>query len=158
MSFVRTRVLDPLLTLLKQGMSPQRLAWSLALGIVIGVFPVIGTTTLLCTAAALALRLNIGAMQLANYLVFSLQVAMILPWIRLGEQLLGALAGGITPSDFVATLQASPWTAISRLRDVALCAITAWALAAPLLAVALYFALLPALRALARSRAGSWMS
>ena len=143
MSFFRTRVLDPLLTLLKQGTSPSRLAWSLALGVVIGVFPVIGATTLLCTAAALALRLNIGAMQLANYLVFSLQVAMILPWIRLGERLLGAAPEEITLSGLVPSL---------------LRAIVAWALAAPLLAVTLYFALLPLLRALARSRAGSWMS
>jgi hypothetical protein len=124
-------------------MSPRRLAWSLALGIVIGVFPVIGATTLMCAAAALALRLNIGAMQLANYLVFSLQVVMILPWIRMGERLLGTVPDGITLSGLVPSL---------------LRAIAAWALAAPILAVAFYFALLPVFRALARTRAGSWMS
>src|SRR5579872_6178647 len=84
------RVVEPLLSLLRQGLSPERLALSVALGIALGVFPVLGTTTLLCGLAAILFRLNVPAMQLVNYLVFSLQLALLIPFIRLGELLYGA--------------------------------------------------------------------
>ena len=61
------RVVDPLLSLLRQGLSPERLALSVAVGIALGVLPVLGTTTLLCTLAAILFRLNVPAMQLVNY-------------------------------------------------------------------------------------------
>jgi uncharacterized protein (DUF2062 family) len=54
----RRRVLDPLVDLLAQGLTPERLALSLAVGLVLGLFPVVGLTTLLCLAAGFAFRLN----------------------------------------------------------------------------------------------------
>jgi uncharacterized protein (DUF2062 family) len=48
------RIVDPIVTLLKQGITPESIALSLACGTIIGVFPVFGTTIVLCTAAALA--------------------------------------------------------------------------------------------------------
>jgi hypothetical protein len=59
--FWRRRVLDALVGLLAQGLTPERLAVSL----VLGLFPVVGVTTLLCLAAGFAFRLNHVALQLA---------------------------------------------------------------------------------------------
>ncbi len=72
---------------LRQGISPQRLALTLSLGFAIGCIPVVGIPTLICAALALALRLNLPAIQAANYLVMPLQVALILPFVRLGGRL-----------------------------------------------------------------------
>ena len=55
------KILDPLLALLKQGMSPNRLALCVALGIVIGNIPILGVSTLICAAIALVFRLNLPA-------------------------------------------------------------------------------------------------
>ena len=41
-------------TWLRQGISPQRLALTLALGFAIGCIPVVGVTTALCVVVALA--------------------------------------------------------------------------------------------------------
>jgi uncharacterized protein (DUF2062 family) len=69
---------------LGQGISPQRLAVTLALGFAVGCIPVIGIPTVLCAGLALALRLNLPAIQAANYAAMPLQFALIVPFVRLG--------------------------------------------------------------------------
>src|SRR5579872_594896 len=59
---------------LRQGTSPQRLALTLALGFAIGCIPVIGIPTALCLVVALGLRLNMPAIQAANYAAMPFQV------------------------------------------------------------------------------------
>jgi uncharacterized protein (DUF2062 family) len=69
---------------LRQGVSPSRLALTLALGFAIGCIPVVGIPTVLCAGLALALRLNLPAIQAANYIAFPMQLLLIVPFVRLG--------------------------------------------------------------------------
>lgn len=69
---------------LRQGISPRKLALTLALGFAIGCIPVVGIPTVLCAALALALRLNLPAIQAANYVAMPLQLILIVPFVRLG--------------------------------------------------------------------------
>src|SRR5271156_1481165 len=85
---------------LRQGISPRRLALTLALGFAVGCIPVVGIPTLVCAALALALRLNLPAIQAANYIVMPLQLVLIVPFVRLGGRLLasghtGSLQAGV---------------------------------------------------------------
>lgn len=73
---------------LRQGISPRRLALTLALGFAIGCIPVVGIPTFVCAALAIALRLNLPAIQAANYVVMPLQLILIVPFVRLGGWLL----------------------------------------------------------------------
>jgi uncharacterized protein (DUF2062 family) len=73
---------------LRQGISPRRLALTLALGFVVGCIPVLGIPTALCALIALAFRLNQPAIQAANYAAMPFQVALILPFMKLGGKLL----------------------------------------------------------------------
>src|SRR5580700_1347379 len=73
---------------LSQGISPRRLALTLALGFAVGCIPVIGVPTVLCAGLALALRLNLPAIQAANYAAMPLQFLLIAPFIRLGGWLI----------------------------------------------------------------------
>jgi uncharacterized protein (DUF2062 family) len=75
---------------LGQGISPRRLALTLALGFAIGCIPVIGIPTVLCATVALALRLNFPAIQAANYAAMPLQLALIVPFMRLGRWLIAS--------------------------------------------------------------------
>ena len=75
---------------LRQGISPRRLALTLALGFAIGCFPVVGIPTALCALLALALRLNLPVIQAANYIVMPLQLVLIVPFVRLGGWLLAS--------------------------------------------------------------------
>lgn len=71
---------------LRQGISPRRLAVTLAVGFALGCIPVVGLSTGLCVVIALAFRLNQPAIQAANYLAMPFQAALILPLLRLGAK------------------------------------------------------------------------
>jgi uncharacterized protein (DUF2062 family) len=73
---------------LRQGISPRRLALTLALGFVLGCIPVIGIPTALCAMVALLFRLNLPAMQAANYAAMPFQVVLIVPLARLGGRII----------------------------------------------------------------------
>lgn len=88
--WVRRRLWDPILAQLRQGLSPRGLAWSACLALACSICPVIGATTLLCLAAGALLRLNHPVMQAVNYLAYPLQLALLVPFWRLGERLFGA--------------------------------------------------------------------
>lgn len=75
---------------LRQGISPQRLALTLALGFAIGCFPVVGVPTAACTVLALSLKLNLPAIQAANCMAAPLQVLLMAPFVRLGGWLFAA--------------------------------------------------------------------
>lgn len=86
------RIREQAASWLLEGISPQRLALSLALGFVLGCIPVVGVPTGLCVLVALAFRLNHPAIQAANYLAMPLQVALIAPLVKLGGWLMPTLA------------------------------------------------------------------
>jgi uncharacterized protein (DUF2062 family) len=65
--WLRRRILEPLLKLLSSGLAPSRLALCVAVGIVIGTIPILGVSTILCTLVALLFRLNLPAIQLAQW-------------------------------------------------------------------------------------------
>lgn len=69
---------------LSQGISPERLALTLALGFAIGCLPMVGIPTAICLVIAMGLRLNVPAIQAANYAAMPLQVILIFPFLRLG--------------------------------------------------------------------------
>jgi uncharacterized protein (DUF2062 family) len=77
MSAISQSVRQNIARWLRQGMSPRRLALTLALGLAIGCIPVVGIPTLVCAALALTLRLNLPAIQAANYAAMPLQLILM---------------------------------------------------------------------------------
>lgn len=72
------------------GESASRTAWTVALGFAVGMFPLLGVTTLACLLLAAALRLKRAPIQFGNYVAFPLQLILLIPFLRLGEHLTGA--------------------------------------------------------------------
>jgi uncharacterized protein (DUF2062 family) len=111
---------------LRQGLSPERLALTLALGFAIGCIPVVGIPTVMCAALALTLRLNLPALQAANYSMMPLQILLIVPFMRLGRLL---FAFGPRPGIAAgALLHASPLAAVLEVGGMAGEAMLAWLL------------------------------
>lgn len=69
------------------GASPQKLAWSIAVGLLIGINPILGSTTIVCLAAAFVLRLNLAASQLANHIVYPLELILVIPFIHVASRI-----------------------------------------------------------------------
>ncbi len=113
---------------LRQGISPQRLALTLALGFAIGCIPVLGVPTVLCAALAMALRLNLPAIQAANYLAMPLQLFLIVPFVRMGGWL---FASGPQPSLTSAPLlRIGPTAVVTQAGSLTGHALLAWMLVA----------------------------
>ena len=130
-AWFKRRVVDPLLALLKQGMSPAALALSVACGIGVGIFPVLGVSTILLTVIALAFRLNLPTVQLVNYLVSPLQLLLIIPFVRVGEWLLGAPKQPLSIRAGFALLAQGALQAVHVLWDAIIHAAVAWFLLGP---------------------------
>ena len=65
----------------------QNMASILAVGLVLGTFPIFGCPMVLCALASLVLGLNFPALQLINQLSWPLQIAMLIPCMRLGARI-----------------------------------------------------------------------
>ncbi|MDX5443754.1 MAG: DUF2062 domain-containing protein, partial [Hymenobacteraceae bacterium] len=59
-NFFKRKFITPLLDLLKQGLTPEKLSLTVAIGAVVGLIPVFGVTTVFSTLLALRLRLNVA--------------------------------------------------------------------------------------------------
>ena len=152
MSWWQRRVVAPIVAQLKQGITPQQVALTLALGSVIGIFPILGATTLLCGIVGVWLRLNQPIIQLVNYLVYPAQIVLLIPFYRAGERLFGAEPVPIVNvPDLVARFGEDPLKFLVDYGLVGLYGITVWALVAPLLVALIYVLLKPILER-ARSR------
>jgi uncharacterized protein (DUF2062 family) len=78
-TWVQRRLVDPFMSLLKAGLSPQSLALTVGLGVALGVAPTVGLTTIICTIVALRLRLNVAAIQLVCHLLSPVQLILLRP-------------------------------------------------------------------------------
>ena len=151
-SFWRRRVLAPIVAQLRQGITPEKVALTIALGCALGIFPILGSSTLLCALAAIRLRLNLPVIQLVNYLVYPLQLILLLPFYRAGETLFGQPHVPIfSVTELIDRFRVGPGQFFIDYGMVGVYGIVVWCLLAPLLVAALSCSLRPALRRLARS-------
>jgi uncharacterized protein (DUF2062 family) len=150
-NFWRRRVLVPILDLLRQGITPEKIALSIALGITLGVTPVIGSTSILCFLAAVLFRLNVPAIQLVNYFVYPLQLALLIPFLRMGAWIFAARPLQISVSQVFQMIRSDAWSAIALLWTATMHALVAWLAIGSLGALMLYLILVPVLKRLSRS-------
>jgi uncharacterized protein (DUF2062 family) len=114
-------------------LSGDSIAIILAVGLVLGTFPVYGCPTVFCLLAAVALRLNAPALQLVNQLLSPLQLALLIPFARLGERVIGSPA---TASHSI----------LSRFSEFTLQAVAGWLCISVPLGILLYFVVAQTLR------------
>ena len=132
-----------------QGFTPQKVSLTIALGVTLGIFPILGTTTGLCAIVALWLRLNQPVIQLVNYLFSAAQLALILVFVRIGEWMVGAVPVSFSIPELFRKFHESPAKFMQEFGMTGLHAIIAWLFIAPFLAALIYFLLLPPLKKLA---------
>jgi uncharacterized protein (DUF2062 family) len=151
-SRVKEKLLNLIQSLLKEGMSLKKISFCIALGVALGIFPVLGTTTLLCTIAAFSLRLNIPAIQVVNYVVYPLQILLLVPFYSVGSWLFGDARWAVIGANVTDMLTTDFWGNVSFLWDMTLYAVFIWLIVSPFLVVLLYSLLKPVIRNLASSR------
>lgn len=132
--FWRRRLIDPILTQLRQGTSVQAVSLAIASGATLGLFPLLGATMFLCAIAGVLLRLNQVLIQAVNYLMYPLQLILLIPFYRAGESLFSAEPVPILSVDaLVQRFRLDPSQFLLDYSMVGLYGIVVWCLVAPLL-------------------------
>jgi uncharacterized protein (DUF2062 family) len=109
------RIALPVLALLRRGATPEKLAWSLATGLLIGINPLLGSTTILCLLLAFLFRLNVVASQLANHVIYPLQILLLIPFIRLGSVIFHTAPMPLSAKEFLNAARSHPLQLIREL-------------------------------------------
>lgn len=154
-SFWRERIGAVVITQLAQGITPPKVALSIALGISLGVFPVLGTTTTFCAIAAIRLKLIQAIIQFVNWLVYPQQLCLILVYVRLGEWIVRARPIRLSIYELVQTSHESPLKVLQEFWMAQLEGIIAWLFIVPILSTIAFFALVPPLKTLATKAASA---
>ncbi|HOO37843.1 MAG TPA: DUF2062 domain-containing protein [Deltaproteobacteria bacterium] len=144
--YITRKVVVPIVQLLRQGITPEKVSLSIAWGVVIGIFPVIGATTLLCTILALILRLNLPVIQLANWLVYPLQLVLVAPFFVAGAYLFGSEPFTQDARELIVLFQDDLLSAVVLLKDIILDAVLVWLCVAPVGIIGMYLILRPVMK------------
>jgi uncharacterized protein (DUF2062 family) len=135
------RIALPILALLRMGASPEKLAWSIAIGLLIGINPLLGSTTVLCLVAASLFRLNLAASQLANHIVYPLELILIIPFIRIASRIFHSAPMPLSANELLRAARQRPLDLTRQLWHWEWHAFLLWAaiatVAIPLIALAL---------------------
>lgn len=133
--------------ILFQASSPQKLALMVALGLMVGILPLVWGGTLVCMLFACLFRLNQAGIQAANYLAYPLQIALIVPFYRLGAKIF-PWNPAVSKEAVLNSIGSGIGADIMQVAVATLKAVGVWLIVAPPTACLLYLCLLPAFKRL----------
>ena len=136
-------------------MAPRQLAFTLALGFAIGCIPLLGATTAICALLALVLRLNMPAIQAANWVAMPLQVVLLIPFLRLGQWLFRGQAMVFDPVQLARQIESAPWHSALEMSGLFGHALLAWGITAGPALVLMTALLTPVMHRVARQAAAA---
>lgn len=152
--FWRRRLGEPVLAQLTQGVTPNKLAATFAVGAVCALFPFLGFTSLLTLGVGVILRMNQPILHTLNQLLGPLQLVLILAYVRVGEWIWRDRENHFSVTDMLRTFQdVSFGEFLQRFGWAGIHAFTAWLVSVPLILAAVYYPLRPVLAKFAALRA-----
>jgi uncharacterized protein (DUF2062 family) len=141
-----TRAKQLLLAQLRQGLSPRDCSRAVATGLTIGVFPILGCSTLLNTVCAHQWRLNQAIVQSLNWICAPLKLALIFPFLRLGEFLFQAESFNLSLAELSRRFYADSAATLVEFGWSFMHALTGWLCCIPALYLLLYVATMALIR------------
>ncbi len=116
-----------------QGLSARACARAIAASLTIGVFPILGFSTPMNTVSAVFFRLNQPVTQLFNWLVGPIKIALIFPFLRLGEWVFQAEPFTLSLAEFSTRFFSDVKSTAIEFAASFAHAITGWLITAPLI-------------------------
>jgi uncharacterized protein (DUF2062 family) len=133
------KLLLPIKKSLIKGTSVEKLSVSLALGLIIGLIPLYGFTTLIVAIAALILRQNFIVMQVTHFIVQPLQLLMLIPFLKIGDSLFLKTEYAFTLNQYIGLFKSDFWGTMADYWMVNLSAILIWFIISVPLFIICYF-------------------
>ncbi|HMD61389.1 MAG TPA: DUF2062 domain-containing protein [Opitutaceae bacterium] len=146
-------VIDPIAAQLTQGITPEKIALTLAFGSAFALFPILGTTTILCLLVGILLRLNQPIIQIVNALCTPLHLPVIYAMVRLGNLIFHTPKSHVGIRMMEHMFWDDPKDFFEKFGITALHAIAAWAIIAPFWILIVYLFARPVLREVLRRKA-----
>lgn len=143
-------IVDPVARQLTQGVTPQKVSLSIAVGSALALFPILGTTTTLCIIAGVALGLNQPIIQGVNALCTFIYFPLIYAFVRLGDFLSRSARSDLDIPVMIALFSRHPRDFFHQFGVTALHAMLGWAVVAPFWIPLVYILALKPLQATAR--------
>jgi uncharacterized protein (DUF2062 family) len=150
-SWWRRWLVKPVLSQLTAGISSERIAWTISAGMVLGIFPIMGTPTLVCLLTGWVFKLNQPIMQVFKELVYPLHLALILVFIRLGEFLFDVPLTSFSVSELLFKFKADPLKFVYDFGMAGCYGIFAWLLIAPIALLMIKVSVMPIIQRLEKS-------
>lgn len=125
--------------LFKQGLTPKELSKSIIVSGLISTIPILGVSTFMITALSLKTKLNLPVMIALSYLMWPIQVLMIIPFIRLGQFIFSAPSNHHSVEEIISSFQSSFFGTLSHLSFELLCGFGGWLLTAVPVAIGIYW-------------------
>lgn len=124
---------------MKQGLTPKELSQSLIVSGLISTIPIFGVSTFMITTVSLKRKLNLPVMISLSYLMWPIQILLIIPFIRVGEFIFSVPRNHHTVDEIISSFQNSFFQTLSHLSFELLCGLGGWFLTAVPLAVVIYW-------------------
>lgn len=133
------KVKDKTTALFKQGLTPKELSQSLIVSGLISTIPILGVSTFMITTVSLKRKLNLPVMISLSYLMWPVQILLIIPFIRVGEFIFSVPRNHHTVEEIISSFQNSFFQTLSHLSFELLCGLGGWLLTAVPIAVGIYW-------------------
>jgi uncharacterized protein (DUF2062 family) len=135
---------------LTQGITPEKLGWTIGAGLAAGIFPILGSTSILAFLVALVFRLNQPVIHIFSTMMYPVHLATILVFIRIGQKMHGVELIRFSIPELFARFT-EDWLQFAK--DFSLAAwhgITAWLIVTPFIVIGARLIATPILRRLKR--------
>jgi len=129
---------DKTTALLKQGLSPKELSQSIIVSGLISTVPILGLSTFVITSVSLKRKLNLPVMIGLSYLMWPVQILLIIPFIRVGEFIFSVPRNHHTVEEIISSFQESFFQTLSHLSIELLCGLGGWFITAVPVAGGIY--------------------
>jgi uncharacterized protein (DUF2062 family) len=117
-------------TLFKQGLTPMQLTQSVLVSALISIIPILGVSTFFLTVLSIKRKLNLPIMIAISYILWPIQLLMIIPFINIGEFIFSIPQSNHSAQGIIASFQESFFGTLSRLSFELLCGFGGWLLTA----------------------------
>lgn len=139
---VKHKILVPFRLVPKDGITPENLAFSVTLGIISGIFPVIGMTTVLSIVLTMLFRQNLLVVQSVQWILALVQVLLIIPFMQFGAYILNIHAFHISMAQINHAFQPGMLSGLKTVGIFHLYGILTWLILVIPAGAASYFGLL----------------
>jgi uncharacterized protein (DUF2062 family) len=131
------RLADAMKAFLANGVSPEKLANAVAIGVMCGLFPIFGTTTIVSALAGLLFRVNPVVVQVMNYAMYPVYFFVQFGLIAAGAWIFEDGLDAYSRESIRAVFDAGWFSAFAQLTRALLHAVVVWALVSPLAGIGL---------------------